>query len=87
MEIDETKLESRPLWRVWILRWEWNGVRTGYMVGYLLLFVAVIAAVFMVNAGTPEPANYSGRGATFRIEQVTPPPQVSGEENKELPKK
>lgn len=86
-ELDETILESKPFWRVWVLHREWNGIKTGYMVGYLLLFVAVIAAVFIVNAGTAEPANHSGSGATFRIEQVTPTYQISGDENKELPKK
>jgi hypothetical protein len=86
-QIDYTKLKSKPLWQVWILKREWPGVTIGYLVGYLLLFVAVIAAVFIVNAGTQAPANCSGCGATFRIEQVTPTPQVSGDENKQLPKK
>jgi hypothetical protein len=91
MEIDSTKLKSKLLWRVeWlrrvpILRRDWNGVTTGYVVGYVLLFVAVIAAVFLVNAAAPE--NRSDSGPPFRIELVTPTPQVSDNGNKSLPKK
>ncbi len=91
MKLGDTKLESKLLWRIeWlrrvpILRRNWNGVTTGYLVGYLLLFVAVIAAVFLVNAAAPE--NHSDNGPTFRLEVVTPTPQVSDGENKGLPKK
>lgn len=60
-------------------------IRAGYMWGYGLLFFSVVATVFIVkNTGTPEPSARSTGGATFRIEQISPPAQ---EENKDLPKK
>jgi len=89
-------------WRSFTIRertWkpDWFGVNVAYRVGYLLLFVAVFAAVFVVRAGSSEPANYASsvatmriEGATIRIEQITPSPtpspQVLGSANKDLPK-
>ncbi len=80
IEIDYTKLRSKVLWRaktlrrIPILQRDWNGVTTGYLVGYLLLFVTVIAAVFIVNAAAPE-NHTNSEPPTFRIELVTPTPQ------------
>lgn len=68
-EMDRAKLTVHLNWH------GLNGPFMGYVVGYFLLFVAVIAAVVIVNSGTVAPESQSGSGATFRIEQVTPTPQ------------
>jgi len=45
----------------------------GYLAGFFLLFVSVIAAVFIIkNAGTVEPPKSAGAGPTYRIEQLSP---------------
>jgi hypothetical protein len=47
--------------------------RAGYLAGYFLLFISVVAAVFIIkNAGTVEAPKSVETGATFRIEQVSP---------------
>lgn len=48
--------------------------RAGYLVGYSLLFISVLAAVCIVkNAGTAELQNPSGTGYVLRVESVSTP--------------
>ena len=48
--------------------------KAGYLAGYFLLFLSVLAAVVIVkNAGTPELQNPPGTGQLFRIEAVPTP--------------
>ena len=50
-----------------------NDITRGYLVGYLLLFLSVIAAVIIIkNVGTTEPSIPSRTGVTSRLEQVFP---------------
>lgn len=89
MKINDRRLEPHLGWRVRIrgrvvnVRFRGrvvNGVTVAYLVGYFLLFLAVIVAAVIISAGTQETKTYSDNGVNVRIEEVTPtskPEQVT----------